>query len=1606
MATNRAPKQWTLSKTETITTFESWRQNVLYILALDPQFAPFLGEGATWEKKTRTRPNRGFADDNEDIAIASRRTANQKATMLDLMLGQVANYCPIVSRNTIVKNSKSMDDIWQTLRSHFGFQSSGGHFLDFCEIKLQAGERHEDLYQRLMAFVEDNLLTVAGGIRHMGEPPQDEEITPTLENLIVLTWLRLLHDDLPRLVKQRYGTELRSRTLASIKPEISQAMDTLLDECRSNSSINVMRSVGPTSYRQKVSRGPPKRCCPLCSQAGKDSNHFLSRCQFLPDADRKFMTKIRHIGMESEECEEDITQIIDNEHRQPSAIMLVQPKKSPYLFMYYDSKTLKVTLDTGAETNMIRHSTAKQLGLPTYRSSQNVHQADGKSPLKVTGETKVKFVRGSLTFTFHALVVEDLDVDILGGVPFTDCNDISIRTSKQLIILEDGSKVYYKVSESETRPSVRRTQPFILRSPSHVTVWPGDFIEIKLPEEVEENEQLALEPRSDENTCEWPSPHIVTTVGGMVRLSNQSSGPITLKKHQHFGQVSPVFEPKIHNNGEIMTLPDHKSSPVKACSNAIQIDPDNILPQDIIHKFQTLHSEYEEVFNPNYPGYNGAAGEYSNIVNMGPVQPPQRKGRIPQYNRSKLQELQDKCDELECQGVLRRPEEMGVVAEYLNPSFLVKKTSGGYRLVTAFAEVGRYSKPQPALMPDVDSTLQLIAQWQYIILSDLTSAFYQIPLAKTSMKYCGIVTPFRGVRVYTRAAMGMPGSETALEEVMSRVLGDLLHEGVATKLADDLYCGGNTPEDLLRNWGRVLEAFSKCALRLSASKTIIAPHTTVILGWVWSQGTLRASPHRISTLSSCLPPKTVRGLRSYIGAYKVLARVLPGCSSTLASLDDAVAGRSSIEPIEWSDDLLQIFKCSQSALSDSKVITLPRPEDQLFIVTDGAVKNRGIGATMYVMRSNKPVLAGFFSAKLRAQQIRWLPCEVEALGIATAIKHFSPFITQSHHATSILTDSKPCVQAFGKLCRGEFSSSPRVSTFLSTASRFQVTIRHLAGSANVPSDFASRNAPACDSPVCQICQFIITTEDSVVHSISTTDILSGDKRLPFTSRSAWRLTQQECPDLRRSHAHLKQGTRPSKKITDARDVKRYLQVVTIAKDGLIVVRREHNMAQCKECIVVPRQVIDGLLVALHLKLNHPTAHQLKVTFTRFFYCLDMDQSITRTTDSCHQCVALKPSPQFLQPQTTSDPPEAMGVVFAADIICRERQFVLVVRECITSYTRAIIIDNEKHDTLREALITLCTDLHPSGGPLSVIRTDAGPGFVALNDDVLLKHHHLCIEIGNIKNPNKNPVAERAVQELEREILKHDPTGGPVTAFQLTLIVSQLNSRIRNRGLSAREMLYKRDQFCNSSLPISDQQLAIEQHDHRMYNHPHSETSKAPNRHLPPENDICVGDLVYLYSDGSKTKGRSRYLVVTIEGMWCNVRKFIGNQLRATSYRVKKHDCYKVTPDYHTEVVRPSIDDELYTSDYTEEIIQSDTDSPIGNRPEYSMEATNALEHQPDINIDMLPQPTPPDPPDIPKEISSSDPPLSQNRSPLPTPPVSRPQRNRKAPSYLKDYVVH
>ena len=498
--------------------------------------------------------------------------------------------------------------------------------------------------------------------------------------------------------------------------------------------------------------------------------------------------------------------------------------QSPILNTFYHEHPVQLTLDTRATSNMVCASVAQLYGFPITPASQMARQADGVTPMDVIGEVHCSLTRGQWTFDLDAMVVRQLDVEILARNPFMTRNDIGVRPAKRQIEIGGTEIISYSSPSRHTRqPNVRRTQSFLLRNPNRTVVLPGEYVQFSTSSDADSGTLWALEPRLDcpsnmphKTEDAWPPPQKIQSVDHAVRVHNTTGYPILLKSGEQLCQVRHILPVEASTSTSPPTTRTAASPYPATCkpfSLRVILDPDGCQDQDIRDKFIALNLEFDDMFNPSISKYNVAGGKIEAVVNIGPTLPPQRKGRLPQYNRNTLEELQDKFDELEAAGVFAKPEQVNVHVEYLNTSFLVKKPNGGSRLVTSFGEVAQYSKPQPSLMPNVDTVLREIGKWKYSVITDLLKSFYQIPLANSSMKCCGVATPFKGIRVYTRSAIGMPGSETCLEELMSRVLGDLIQEGCVAKIADDLYVGRNSPIEVLNNWRRVLALLQKNNLR-------------------------------------------------------------------------------------------------------------------------------------------------------------------------------------------------------------------------------------------------------------------------------------------------------------------------------------------------------------------------------------------------------------------------------------------------------------------------------------------------------------------------------------------------------------------------------------------------------------------------------------------------------------------------------------------------------------------------------------------------------------------------------------------------------------------------
>ena len=131
-------------------------------------------------------------------------------------------------------------------------------------------------------------------------------------------------------------------------------------------------------------------------------------------------------------------------------------------------------------------------------------------------------------------------------------------------------------------------------------------------------------------------------------------------------------------------------------------------------------------------------------------------------------------------------------------------------------------------------------------------------------------------------------------------------------------------------------------------------------------------------------------------------------------------------------------------------------------------------------------------------------------------------------------------------------------------------------SQNFSSDFSSRSPQSCCKNSCQICKFVYKTINSVVSSVSVTDVMSGSALLPFPNEAAWRSAQHDFPNLHRAFTYLKHGTRPSLKARNLKHLWRCLGITILDKQRLIIVNKEDPFASRRSLILVPHKLLPGI----------------------------------------------------------------------------------------------------------------------------------------------------------------------------------------------------------------------------------------------------------------------------------------------------------------------------------------------------------------------------------------------------------------------------------------------
>ena len=280
-------------------------------------------------------------------------------------------------------------------------------------------------------------------------------------------------------------------------------------------------------------------------------------------------------------------------------------------------------------------------------------------------------------------------------------------------------------------------------------------------------------------------------------------------------------------------------------------------------------------------------------------------------------------------------------------------------------------------------------------------------------------------------------------------------------------------------------------------------------------------------------------------------------------------------------------------------------------------------------------------------------------------------------------------------------------------------------------------------------------------------------------------------------------------------------------------------------ISVPKNFYPGLVNALHIKLNHPSKGQMQRLMSRHFYSAGQARIIEEITSACTICASLKELPKELFSESTTENP-VFAANFSADVIKKDGHLVFLCREKLSQYTFTRIIPDETADSLRDSIVAGVLDLIPETG--ATVQVDCAPGLQTLAaearlDGSILKKLGITINLGRVHNVNKNPVAENAIKGFHKERLRLNPAGGRINEIERSMITKNMNSRIRERGLTSKEMAFNRDQITNEIKLSDDKAMAKQQFQTRTNRHPSIVTG--------PKTSFKVVDDVFLKSDKSK-----------------------------------------------------------------------------------------------------------------------------------------------------------
>ena len=382
------------------------------------------------------------------------------------------------------------------------------------------------------------------------------------------------------------------------------------------------------------------------------------------------------------------------------------------------------------------------------------------------------------------------------------------------------------------------------------------------------------------------------------------------------------------------------------------------------------------------------------------------------------------------------------VSPYNSPIILVKKSNGGYRLVSDLRLLNSKIKDDKYPHSFAADAIDQLAGCKIFSTLDLLSSFHQIPLDESSRPY----TAFSANNMllqYRQLPMGLKNSSSALARALQIALSGL--QGIDAHLyVDDVLVASRTYEEHLAKLGRVFRRLEETRFVLNPKKCQFMKSQIRYLGFVLDKHGVRPDTSKLQAVQDFPTPASVKDVRAFLGFSNYYRRHIPHMSDLAAPLVNLT--RKNVEFI-WSKQCDDAFNTIKESLLKFPVLNFPDFGKEFYLSTDAI--DFAISGVLEQKYGDDFHPIAFISRQLNKAERNYSTTEKECLAIAWSFENLRCYLLG--HFTHVMTDHLPLKGIFQSTNPGG-----RLTRWSLKLSEFDFDVTYLPGRLNVKADVLSR----------------------------------------------------------------------------------------------------------------------------------------------------------------------------------------------------------------------------------------------------------------------------------------------------------------------------------------------------------------------------------------------------------------------------------------------------------------------------------------------------------------------------------------------------------------------